>query len=120
MGHPAACEPAAEHARWFCLDQCALRYVPRSTGRGKNRLRPHRGVPECVATRRAPKRTSRMKVKPLARSPRTTRLIQFFATFAVLAIAAVSSFAGPAGGDLEKQKPHWKIDHIPPAPVLSP
>lgn len=31
-----------------------------------------------------------------------------------------SLMAGPNGGDLEKQKPHWHIDHIPPAPVLSP
>ncbi len=35
-------------------------------------------------------------------------------------VGAGALMAGPSGGDLEKQKPHWKIDHIPPAPVLSP
>lgn len=38
------------------------------------------------------------------------------------AVAGVSSalLAAPSGGELEKQRPKWKIDKIPEAPILSP
>lgn len=35
-------------------------------------------------------------------------------------LALVPLFAGPPGGELAKQQPKWKIDHIPAAPVLTP
>lgn len=43
----------------------------------------------------------------------------FVPIFSTLALCN-ALLAGPPGGDLEKQRPHWKIDHIPPAPVLTP
>lgn len=37
-----------------------------------------------------------------------------------LALAVQKLLAGTPGGDLSKQQPKWHIDHIPPAPVLTP
>lgn len=37
-----------------------------------------------------------------------------------LSSAPLILFAGNSGGDLSKQQPKYHIDHIPPAPVLSP
>ena len=47
------------------------------------------------------------------------RLVSLLA-LAALAGAGALLLAGPSDNVLEKQKPHWHIDHIPPAPVLSP
>lgn len=44
-----------------------------------------------------------------------------YAAAAALAFAAVRlAFSGPPGGDINKQRPKYHIDFIPPAPVLSP
>lgn len=42
------------------------------------------------------------------------------AAAAALWSASLMLLAGNAGGDLSKQQPKWHIDHIPPAPVLTP
>ncbi|HEY2584771.1 MAG TPA: hypothetical protein VGI81_03275, partial [Tepidisphaeraceae bacterium] len=42
------------------------------------------------------------------------------ATAAAVSMGGVSLFAGQPGGELGKQQPKWHIDHIPPAPVLTP
>ena len=50
----------------------------------------------------------------------TTRLMLAAAVASASLLALTSLWAGPSGGDLAKQQPKWKIDHIPPAPVLTP
>ncbi|HEX8913740.1 MAG TPA: PVC-type heme-binding CxxCH protein, partial [Humisphaera sp.] len=56
---------------------------------------------------------------PSPRRPRLSRTLLLTAAAALTSVTA-AVFAVPKEGDLEKMKPHWKVDSIPPAPVLSP
>jgi mono/diheme cytochrome c family protein/glucose/arabinose dehydrogenase len=53
---------------------------------------------------------------------KSTRTLALFVLAAVILVASSAALllAGPPGGDLAQQQPKYHIDHIPPAPVLSP
>src|SRR5947209_8537082 len=47
-------------------------------------------------------------------------LVLSLAAATAVGVIGVTLRAGPPGGDIRQQQPKYHIDHIPPAPVLSP